>query len=76
MGMPVTGYIRIRKLQYAIVSLLEGAKVLDVAIMYEFDSHEGFTRASNLVVVLLEKSLNLYLCGFNDFYLSLKKIGF
>lgn len=45
MGMPVTGYIRIRKLQYAIASLLEGRKVLDVAILYAFDSHEGFTRA-------------------------------
>lgn len=45
MGMPVTGYIRIRKLQYSIVSLLEGAKVLDVAMLYAFDSHEGFTRA-------------------------------
>ncbi len=45
MGMPVTGYVRIRKLQYAVVSLLEGRKVLDVAILYAFDSHEGFTRA-------------------------------
>lgn len=45
MGMPVTGYIRIRKLQHSIVSLLEGGKVLDVALMYAFDSHEGFTRA-------------------------------
>lgn len=45
MGMPVTGYIRIRKLQYAVVSLLEGNKVLDVALLYAFDSHEGFTRA-------------------------------
>lgn len=45
MGMSVTGYIRIRKLQYAIQSLLEGKKVLDVSLMYAFDSHEGFTRA-------------------------------
>lgn len=45
MGMPVTGYIRIRKLQYALVSLLDGHKVLDVALLYAFDSHEGFTRA-------------------------------
>ena len=44
-GMPVTGYIRIRKLQHAIVSLLEGQKVMDVALLYAFDSHEGFTRA-------------------------------
>lgn len=45
MGMPITGYIRIRKLQHAIVSLLEGNKVLDIALMYSFDSHEGFTRS-------------------------------
>ena len=45
MGMPVTGYIRIRKLQHSIVSLLDGGKVLDVALLYAFDSHEGFTRA-------------------------------
>ncbi len=45
MGMPVTGYIRIRKLQYALCSLLDGRKVLDVSLMYAFDSHEGFTRS-------------------------------
>lgn len=45
MGMPATGYIRIRKLQHAIASLLEGQKVMDVALLYAFDSHEGFTRA-------------------------------
>ena len=45
MGMPITGYIRIRKLQYALGSLLEGKKVLDVSLMYAFDSHEGFTRS-------------------------------
>lgn len=45
MGMSVTGYIRIRKLQYAICSLLEGKRVLDVSLMYAFDSHEGFTRS-------------------------------
>ncbi len=45
MGMPVTGYIRIRKLQYALCSLLAGEKVLDVSLKYAFDSHEGFTRS-------------------------------
>ena len=43
--MPVTGYIRIRKLQYAMCALLEGEKVLDVAVKYAFESHEGFTRS-------------------------------
>lgn len=45
MGMPVTGYIRIRKLQHAVCSLIEGKKVLEVSFMYAFDSHEGFTRS-------------------------------
>jgi len=45
MGMPVTGYIRIRKLQHSIIQLLDGKKVLDVALLYAFESHEGFTRA-------------------------------
>ena len=45
MGIPVTGYIRVRKLQFAIVDLLAGKKVLDVSILYAFESHEGFTRA-------------------------------
>lgn len=45
MGMPVTACIRLRKMQYALCSLLEGMKVLDVSLMYSFDSHEGFTRA-------------------------------
>lgn len=44
-GMPVTAYIRVRKMQYALVSLLEGKKVLEVSMLYAFDSHEGFTRA-------------------------------
>ncbi len=33
-GIPVTNYIRIRKLQHAMVSLLEGKKVLEVSLMY------------------------------------------
>lgn len=64
MGMPVTGYIRIRKLQHAIVSLLEGKKVLEVALLYAFDSHEGFTRSFTQLFgstpSMLRKSLNTY----------------
>ncbi len=44
-GIPVTGYIRIRKLQYSVESLLDGMKVIDVALLYSFESHEGFTRS-------------------------------
>ncbi len=44
-GIPVTGYIRIRKLQYSVQSLLDGMKVIDVALLYSFESHEGFTRS-------------------------------
>lgn len=64
MGMPVTGYIRIRKLQYAIVSLLEGRKVLDVAILYAFDSHEGFTRAFTQLFGSTPSTVRKYLTSY------------
>lgn len=44
-GMSITGYVRVRKLQYALSSLLDGMTVLDVSLSYSFDSHEGFTRS-------------------------------
>lgn len=44
-GIPITGYVRIRKLQYSIKDLLDGMKVIDVAMKYSFESHEGFSRS-------------------------------
>ncbi len=64
MGMPVTGYIRIRKLQYAIVSLLEGRKVLEVAVLYAFDSHEGFTRAFTQLFGSTPSTVRKYLTSY------------
>ena len=43
-GLPVSEYIRIRKLQHSVVDLLAGMKIIDIAIKYSFDSHEGYTR--------------------------------
>lgn len=45
MGISVSEYIRIRKLQYAIKNLLKEEKVIDVSLKYGFESHEVFTRA-------------------------------
>lgn len=44
-GIPVTAYVRIRKLQYSIKDLLADMKVIDVAMKYSFESHEGFSRS-------------------------------
>ena len=44
-GIPITAYLRIRKLQYSIKDLLDGMKVIDVAMKYSFESHEGFSRS-------------------------------
>lgn len=44
-GIPLTAYVRIRKLQYSIKALLDGVKVIDVAMKYSFESHEGFSRS-------------------------------
>ncbi len=65
MGMPVTGYIRIRKLQYALCSLLEGKKVLDVSLMYAFDSHEGFTRSFTKVFGSTPSTARKYLISYH-----------
>ena len=65
MGMPITGYIRIRKLQYALCSLLEGKKVLDVSVMYAFDSHEGFTRSFTRVFGSTPSTVRKYLSSYS-----------
>lgn len=65
MGLPITGYIRIRKLQYALCSLLEGKKVLDVSIMYAFDSHEGFTRSFTQLFGSTPSTVRKYLASYS-----------
>lgn len=45
MGLSATTYVRIRKFQYAIIDLYNGKSVVDTAIKYGFESHEGFTRS-------------------------------
>lgn len=45
MGISIVSYIRMRKLQYAFSSLQKSNSVLDVALQYSFESHEGFTRS-------------------------------
>ena len=44
-GLSVSEYIRIRKLQHSVPDLLNGMKIIDIAIKYSFDSHEGYTRS-------------------------------
>lgn len=63
-GMSVTGYIRVRKLQYSLSSLLEGKKVLDVSLMYAFDSHEGFTRSFTQLFGSTPSTVRKYLTSY------------
>ena len=65
MEMPITGYIRIRKLQYALCSLLEEKKVLDVSVMYAFDSHEGFTRSFTQLFGSTPSTVRKYLASYS-----------
>ena len=45
-GIPPLEYLRARRLSWAALKLRDsGDRVLDVALQYAFDSHEGFTRA-------------------------------
>lgn len=45
MGMPLGEYLRLRRMEYAVADLLAGMKMIDIAIKYGFETHEGFTRA-------------------------------
>ena len=60
-GSPITGYVRIRKLQYSIKDLLAGMKVIDVAMKYSFESHEGFTRSFKSLFGSSPKDIKKYL---------------
>lgn len=65
MGVSVTSYIRIRKLQFSIIDLSAGNKVVDVALKYSFESHEGFTRSFTKLFGSTPKVVRKYLqmCG-------------
>ncbi|AFS79766.1 transcriptional regulator, AraC family [Gottschalkia acidurici 9a] len=44
-GIPVMEFVTHRKLQHALFDLSKGKKVLDIAILYGFETHAGFTKA-------------------------------
>ena len=60
-GIPLTAYVRIRKLQYSIKDLLNGVKVIDVAMKYSFESHEGFSRSFKILFGSSPKNIRNYL---------------
>ena len=45
MEMPVMEYVRRRRLAYAAADLCEGGRILDIAMDYGFESHNGFSKA-------------------------------
>ena len=60
-GIPITAYVRIRKLQYSIKDLLADMKVIDVAMKYSFESHEGFSRSFKSLFGSSPKDIKKYL---------------
>lgn len=60
-GISVTTYIRIRKLQYAMMSLLDGEKIVDISFRYAFESHEAFTRSFTKLFGSTPKTVRKYL---------------
>lgn len=60
-GIPITAYVRIRKLQYSIKDFLADMKVIDVAMKYSFESHEGFSRSFKSLFGSSPKDIKKYL---------------
>jgi AraC family transcriptional regulator len=44
-GKPVMEYIRCRRLAYAVVELVQGKRIIDIALEYGFETHNGFGKA-------------------------------
>lgn len=44
-GKPVMEYIRCRRLAYATIELAQGKRIIDVALDYGFETHNGFSKA-------------------------------
>lgn len=63
-GVSVTTYVRVRKLQYAMKSLLEGEKIIDVSFKYGFESHEGFTHSFTKLFGSTPKTVRRYLTAY------------
>src|SRR4051794_34736340 len=44
-GMPVMEYVRRRRLAHAAAELAHGRRIIDIALDYGFDTHNGFAKA-------------------------------
>lgn len=44
-GIPIVEYIRRRRLTYAAAELASGKRIIDIAMSYGFETHNGFTKA-------------------------------
>lgn len=44
-GKPVMEYIRCRRLAYSVVDLVQGKRIIDIALEYGFETHNGFGKA-------------------------------
>ncbi len=65
MGISVTSYIRIRKLQHSLKDLLSGERVIDIAFKYAFESHEGFTRSFTKLFGSSPRIIKKHLTSYN-----------
>lgn len=59
-GMPVMGYIRMRRMAHAATEIAGGKRILDVALNWGFDTHAGFTRAFRKVYGLSPEQYRIH----------------
>jgi len=63
-GMSISDYIRRRKLQYSMKELEAGSKVVDIAVRYGFDTHEGYARSFGKVYGSAPHAVQKYIASY------------
>ena len=62
-GKPVMEYIRCRRLAHALVELAQGKRIIDVALEYGFETHNGFGKAFRKTYGCSPEKYRLYTSG-------------
>jgi AraC family transcriptional regulator len=63
-GIPIMEYVRRRRLAYAAAELAHGKRIIDIALDYGFETHNGFAKAFRRVYGCSPEAYRLHVSGY------------